>query len=116
MITIEGIARVCHETNKAYCDVIGDTSQKHWEDAEQWQRDSAVNGVKFAIENPDASPIDQHVSWMNDKVEDGWVYGEVKDSVLKTHPCLVSYSKLPIEQRLKDTLFMHVVHSMKYGL
>jgi hypothetical protein len=50
MIPIEVlIAQVCHEANRAWCEVNGDTSQKPWNEAEQWQRDSAIKGVEFAM-------------------------------------------------------------------
>lgn len=44
-MTPEQIARVVHEVNRAYCEALGDTSQPKWEDAPQWQRDSAMLGV-----------------------------------------------------------------------
>ena len=103
------VAMICHETNKAYCESIGDSSQKSWNLAEQWQRDSAINGVRFAIENPDASPSAQHEAWTDAKLADGWVYGPVKDAAKKQHPCLVPYLDLPVEQRIKDYLFKAVV-------
>ena len=108
-INIEQVARVAHETNKAFCDSIGDASQKHWDEAEQWQRDSAIEGVKFALANPLAPASAQHDAWCADKVKDGWRYGKVKDGSLKEHPCLVAYDQLPVEQRLKDYLFKGVV-------
>jgi hypothetical protein len=103
------IARVAHETNRAYCFGIGDNSQKRWDEAEQWQRDSAVKGVEFALANPDGPASAQHDAWLADKVRDGWVYGVEKNAELKTHPCLVPYLELPLEQRVKDYLFRHVV-------
>lgn len=106
------IAQVCHEANTAYCRVIGDYSQKHWDEAEQWQRDSAIKGVEFAIANPDAPASAQHDAWLKDKNADGWVYGDVKDAAKKQHPCMVSYEQLPLEQRLKDSLFKAVVASL----
>lgn len=105
----EEIAKVCHEVNRSYCEAIGDHSQKPWDEAEQWQRDSAVKGVDFALANPAATPRDQHQSWMDQKIEDGWIYGVDKDPHAKTHPCLVDYSELPQEQRVKDHLFQSVV-------
>lgn len=103
------VAIVCHETNKAYCESIGDHSQKSWVEAEQWQRDSAINGVRFSIENPHAPASAQHEAWLDAKRADGWVYGPVKDATAKTHPCIVPYGKLPVEQRIKDYLFKAVV-------
>jgi hypothetical protein len=109
MINIEQVARIAHETNKAFCDSIGDTSQKHWDDAEQWQRDSAIKGVQYALDNPNSPASAQHDSWCTDKWANGWSYAVVKDPINKTHPCLVPYNQLPVEQRLKDHLFKAVV-------
>ena len=83
------IASVCHAANKAWCEANGDNTQHDWGAAEQWQRDSAIKGVLFRVENPHSGHDAQHNAWMADKVADGWVYGEVKDAEAKTHPCIV---------------------------
>src|SRR5687768_4180049 len=111
-MTTEQIAQVAHEVNKAYCESIGDHSQRTWHDAEQWERDSALRGVKYALDNPNASPGDQHEEWKAAKVADGWTYGPTKDPLLRLHPCIVPYEDLPREQRSKDYLFRQVVHSL----
>ena len=108
------IAKVCHEANKAYCESIGDNSQKSWDACPDWQKQSAIAGVKFKLKNMDATPEDMHNSWMKDKQESGWKYGTVKDEVKKEHPCLVSYDKLPPEQRTKDHIFASIVKSLAY--
>tara|TARA_R110002074_G_scaffold189465_7_gene355294 strand:- start:2840 stop:3253 length:414 start_codon:yes stop_codon:yes gene_type:complete len=107
----ERIARTCHEVNRAYCEGHGDFSQQTWEEAPEWVRKSALQGVEYTLENPKARPQDQHDSWMASKIEDGWIYGEEKDAEKKTHPCLVSYRNLPVKQRIKDVLFGSVVKS-----
>lgn len=109
---IHQIAKTCHNVNKAYCESIGDMTQPTWDEAPEWQRKSAVNGVLFHLDG-ERSPDESHISWMKEKVEDGWVYGEVKDPIMKTHPCIVDYSALPLEQRTKDYLFKAVVDSFK---
>lgn len=106
------IAKVCHEVNRAYCASIGDLSQPSWDDAPEWQRTSAVNGVKFTRENPGATPADSHNSWLEEKRADGWKYGPAKDPEKKEHPCFVPYDELPAEQRTKDYLFQAVVRSL----
>lgn len=106
------IARVCHEANRALCEAFGDHSQKPWGEAEQWQRDSAVRGVRFALDNPEAPPSAQHEAWLADKVADGWTYGPVKDAAAKYHPCCVPYEKLPPEQKAKDYVFKAVVRAL----
>ena len=107
-------ARAAHEANRAYCIAIGDLSQKPWDEAEQWQRDSAIRGVIVALQG--ATPGRQHEAWMADKLRDGWVYGEVKDPIAKTHPCLVAYEDLPLAQRQKDALYITVVRGMADAL
>ena len=107
------IAKVCHEANKAYCESIGDYSQKSWDEAEEWQRESAVKGVLYRLNNPEAPKSAQHDAWMNDKINSGWIYGEVKDAEKKTHPCIVPYNDLPIEQQKKDALFQAIVDALK---
>lgn len=111
-VSNEFIASLCHEANRLYCESIGDTSQVTWTSAPQWQRDSAVKGVEFRRNNPQAPVSAQHDSWMADKIADGWVYGDVKDAEKKTHPCLVSYDALPEEQRFKDELFTRIVNAL----
>lgn len=110
---IEAIARVTHEANRAYCQTLGDNSQVSWDEAPQWQRDSAIMGVKFALTpktklggNDDAA---QHNAWLSQKLRDGWRYGPVKDPENKVHPCLLPYDELPEAQKLKDKLFRIVV-------
>ena len=109
----EQIARAAHEVNRAYCQALGDNSQSAWEDAPQWQRDSAVLGVRLHTENPDAGPQASHASWMKQKLEEGWKYGAFKDPENKMHPCIVPFAELPREQQAKDFIFRAVVHALK---
>jgi hypothetical protein len=109
---IDRAAKLCHEVNRAYCNSIGDNSQPSWEDAPQWQKDSAISGVKFHLEN-ETTPEQSHENWLKDKEADGWVYGPVKDPEKKEHPCMVPYHKLPVEQRTKDYLFKAIVDTCK---
>jgi hypothetical protein len=113
---IELIAKVCHDTNKGFCKAIGDTSQKSWDKAPDNIKQSAIDGVKFHLANPRVSPKQTHDNWKKFKVEDGWVYGEVKDAEKKTHPCIVSFDKLPLEQKAKDYIFKAIVQSLDEAL
>lgn len=110
---IYNIAQVAHEINKAYCESIGDTSQPEWDAAPDWQRRSAIGGVEFHLDHPDASPSASHESWLKQKTEEGWKYGPVKNPETKEHPCFVPYNELPTEQKSKDFLFKQIVHSLK---
>lgn len=109
---IAAIARVCHEVNRAYCLTLGDASQQPWQDAPGWQRESAIDGVKFRLTNPAAPPSASHDNWLQHKAADGWTYGPEKDAEKKTHPCMVPFDALPLEQQAKDYLFAAVVSAL----
>ena len=109
------IARVCHEVNRAYCLSIGDDSQVSWEEAEQWQRDSAIAGVLSHMDNPDMTPAESHAAWLEHKTADGWKHGPEKDVDKKQHPCMMPYDYLPAEQKAKDYIFSAIVHELTRG-
>jgi hypothetical protein len=111
-MNVATIARIAHEVNRAYCASIGDHSQPAWEDAPEWQRNSAVAGVTAHLAN-DLTPEQSHESWLAVKMVDGWKYGPAKDAEKKEHPCFCPYADLPAEQRAKDYLFRGVVHAFK---
>lgn len=112
-MTPEDIARVAHEVNRGYCDALGDRSQAPWEDAPEWQKASARLGVDLHLHSGDtAGPEASHQSWMDQKIRDGWKHGAKKDEKKKTHPCMVPFDKLPVEQQAKDFIFRAVVRSL----
>ena len=111
-MTQEQIAKVAHEVNKAYCQALGDLSQPAWEDAPDWQKESAIKGVEFHASNPEAGPEASHESWLKEKEDAGWKYGPVKDPEKKEHHCFVSFEQLPKEQQAKDYIFRAIVHAL----
>ncbi len=110
---VHEIAKVCHEVNRAYCQAVGDDSQLPWDSAPEWQRTSAINGVRFILANDNALPSASHDSWLAEKQREGWVWGEVKDPEKKQHPCCVPYADLPVEQKAKDYIFGAIVRSIR---
>lgn len=113
-IDIEQIAHVCHEANRALQLTQGDPAvSPHFMEAPEWQIQSAYEGVQAAIDG--ATSEELHKSWVDFKVKDGWVYGDVKDSDKKTHPCIVPYSELSEDQRIKDRIFNAIVNAFTEG-
>ena len=105
------IARVCHEANRAWQIVTGDPAVSPlWDEAPEWQRASAVEGVRHALNGATAEQL--HQAWCDYKTADGWTYGSTKDETAKTHPCLVPYNELPPEQLRKDDLFAAIVAAL----
>lgn len=107
-MTIEQTAQVCHEANRALQIAQGDPDPSpHWENAPDWQKDSAIEGVTHALAGKGAREL--HEEWLAFKREGGWSYGVKKDALAKTHPCMVPYDRLPPEQKLKDHIFSVIV-------
>mgnify|MGYP000570722776 CR=1 FL=1 len=111
-LSIIAVAALCHTLNREYCRAIGDNSQPKWDNAPEWQKQSAVKGVEFNLANPDAPASASHDSWLEEKRAAGWKYGPEKDPEKKEHPCFVPYEELPVEQQVKDHLFKSVVASL----
>ncbi len=102
---IETAARIAHEVTRAYCLAQGDLSQVSWDDAPEWQQKIVRAGVCAILKDPLTTPEMSHEGWSKEKIKEGWVYGETKDPVAKTHPCLVPYHELPEAQKVKDYLY-----------
>ncbi len=111
-ILVERCARAAHEVNRVYCEALGDVSQVKWRNAPLWQRDSARNGVRAVLDG--ASAEASHENWMAEKLDAGWRYGEVKDADARTHPCIVAYADLPLDQRAKDSIYGAVVRQVAW--
>lgn len=43
-----------------------------------------------------------HEVWAQNRIDDGWTYGPVRDDAKKQHPCLVAYEDLPNRERDYD--------------
>jgi hypothetical protein len=105
---MQAIAVAAHEVNRAYCVMIGDETQVTWDAAPEWQKQSAITGVRGVLVDGNG-PEQSHESWLKEKTEAGWKYGPVKDPDKKEHPCFVPYAELSAAQKKKDALFVATV-------
>ncbi len=83
-------------------------------EAEQWQRDAAIAGVEHRLANPNLPADSSHTVWMAKKIEDGWIYGDVKDVSKKTHPDLIPFEQLNEVGQAKDFVFVAIVDSLRH--
>jgi len=47
-----------------------------------------------------------HDVWAVQRLSEGWVYGPVRDSAKKEHPCLVPYEDLPESEKEMDRVMV----------
>ena len=102
-------AKCAHEAIRECNESIMDFSVVPWDEAPQNIKDSAIDGVKYLIANPNATGKDMHDNWIKFKLADGWRYGPEKNAAAKTHPSLVPYDKINAHERMKDDIFISVV-------
>lgn len=43
-----------------------------------------------------------HEVWAQQRIQDGWTYGEVRDDAHKLHPCLIPYEALSETEKAYD--------------
>jgi hypothetical protein len=112
MLTVEQIARVAHEANRAYCTALGEHTVPPWDLAPVWQKDSLCAGVSEAMTDPNRTPEQSHAAWVEFKRKAGWTFGKYKRPEALQHPCLVPWDDLPDEQKVKDVLFLSIVNAI----
>jgi len=103
------VARVVHETIRAYQAALGEAVSPPWEES-GWMQASSREAVEFAMKNP--TPGAQHEAWVQSKQRGGWTYGAVKDESKKTHPSLVPFDQLSEAEQKKDALVIAVVQAL----
>lgn len=106
---IKALAKIVHDANRSYCEILGDFSQKPWSEAPGYNHTSAMKGIEAVVLNPSITPEGIHDVWMEQKIADGWKYGPTKDYELKTHPSIVPYSELSHYEQFKDFIVIYNV-------
>lgn len=109
---IHSVALIAHESNRMLQIVNGDEVSPIWDCLEEPERERTVNGVAFALRNGDVCPKELHENWCKDMYADGYKRGETIDRANLTHPNLVPFEKLPVDQKAKDALFAGIVGSL----
>lgn len=107
------IAEICHEANRTYSKMIGETSKRIWHLAGPDQQASVIAGVEYLLANAHAGWKAAHDSWVLHKVAAGWIHGEEYSESGKIHPNLVHFHELSYEQRAKDQLFVGIVDALR---
>ncbi len=71
--------------------------------------ESLIEGTRWALDNPDATPEDNHKKWMETKIFQGWKYGDKLDTIHKTHPSIIPFESLSEVEKKKDEMDLLMV-------
>jgi hypothetical protein len=106
--TIEQIARVVHEANRAMQYNQNDPCPSQpWDVETPELRERTINGVRLI--RLGHSNTEMHDAWCQALKEDGWEWGPIKNAAAKRHPCLVTYGDLPDNEKHKTELIRVIV-------
>ena len=57
-----------------------------------------------------------HNTWMENRIQEGWSYGPVRNDLLKQTPCIVPYEKLPEIEKEYDRKTVRTTINGLYNL
>lgn len=63
---------------------------------------STINLPTDLLELTEKIAKNVHEVWSQNRINDGWKYGEVRDDTKKETPCLVPYNELPESEKEYD--------------
>lgn len=106
--TDEQIAYVCHTANRAVQELLDDACPSaDWEDEDPDIKKISVYEVQMILSG--RTPEETHAEWCDRLFEQGYICGTVKSRTMKTHPCLVPFRDLPLEQKRKVRMIHGIV-------
>lgn len=112
-LTVNAVAAICHEANRQYCIQAGLDAGSPWTDLSADEQKPTLMSVEHLIKNPDVTPKLAHDTWVKDRLDAGWTFGETRDDDNKVHNLLVDYDQLAEGDRVKDELILGVVNSLR---
>lgn len=113
---LERITADCHSAvwflQRSSGEQLGPTP--HLGDAPEWAVESTEDSIRAVWGGATMEQLWRH--WADAKIAAGWVRGDVKNQIARTHPCLVDdYSELSEREKHKDRVFTGVVLLARRG-
>lgn len=99
----EQIAEVAHNLVVSMQRVLGEAAMPFWHELapDAWQREDTVRQVARLRRDPAATPKAEHEAWMQARTDEGWTYGQERDTERKRNPLLVPWEQLSFVQRAR---------------
>lgn len=108
------VAKECHIANNALMVSNGEIENPvDWNELDTHTKNINLASVLKIYDYPNLTAEDIHDEWMLNKIDDGWVYGEVKDVERKTHPLICDFDSMNDIDKMKDQIFIDKVNSRR---
>lgn len=108
---VADIAKVCYEVNNAYRSAVGEMTKVGWDKLGKEAKAALIKGIEESLKEP-KSAEQQHNTWLENMLAEGWKYAEKLNEKEKEHPQMVPFLGLPLEQRVKDSIFTAIIAAM----
>lgn len=112
--TINTCAAAAHEAIRVFSQRLG-REEPHWEDSGATHQ-LAIRSTTHNVLANGHNAEQVHMTWRVQMVEQGWTHGSVKDIEKKTHPAVLPYELLDLEQKVKNEMFVEIVQSVSRAL
>ncbi len=108
----DAIARVAHESLRAYCARVADTPPDDWTQVGSEHRVMLDALVRHLAASPSCTPEDFHERWRAGMARQGWRHGDYRSVTRLTHPHMVPFDQLSARYRSKQALLFAVIHHL----
>lgn len=95
------LRNLSREIGKAAENIVGDRGERDAQDIGGGNADCNELPEEL-LELAEQMAERVHDVWMEERVRQGWSYGEKRDDVNKKHSCLIPYKELPEEEKIYD--------------
>jgi len=110
-ISKDQAARIIHAALE-YLNMFQGNEYPLWDEMSVSEREMFVEGVNWIFTTPGITPEEAHVFWQQSKEAAGWTYGPIKNYATKQHPSIRPFAQLPVDEQVKDTLFIEMVRAL----
>lgn len=107
------MAKLVYEIDAKYKEKILKIPYVPFEELSSDHMSSISDTIVDVLIKKDLTPEQLHFNWVEQKKEEGWVYGESYSEEEKTHPLLMDYEDLNEAQKISNIIIVSTVRTMK---
>lgn len=108
---VSNIALLAHAALNALAHILTGSDLIDWEAAAEDAKARLIAGIQMILDDPQATPEQQHEKWLAARQAEGWKHGKERDADKKISPLILPYAELPTDQKARDYVLFALVRS-----